>query len=410
MGCVPSKKSLPNIYEVANVDGDGNKICFGRLEVTETELILHQKHKAPTVWPLKSLRRYGADSELFSFESGRRAPTGHGFYAFRCHRAEQLLSYLQAQFEENAPTPDPLEPTQPRNAGNRQQPLANGHTDSIHSSGPVSPPPISPPASGAEPIISVPETLTNGKGPSSTENIPLSPEEPEDDSNNNQPHSNYEFAVVQLPENNEISPPILASSTTYMNLGISRDQEHISHWMDHNGGTCNGEALDSNGEGSRDHLYQNIVPGYGNVPPKGISIIHPPVRGVHMPYVPKESTSINDSRLLRGNQIEKCPIGPSIDEVSPLNSSLLDDVDDCSTAPQVTYALLDLNELSPASSLTPTGAHPESPHENTPAYSSIDFDKMNALHQSKDALISDREGCRKTRHNSTISDLHTPVE
>lgn len=51
-------------------------MSVGHLEVTETDLILRQKHKAPTVWPLKSLRRYGADSELFSFESGRRAPTG----------------------------------------------------------------------------------------------------------------------------------------------------------------------------------------------------------------------------------------------------------------------------------------------------------------------------------------------
>lgn len=62
--------------QVINVDEDGNKMSVGHLEVTETDLILHQKSKAPTVWPLKSLRRYGADSELFSFESGRRAPTG----------------------------------------------------------------------------------------------------------------------------------------------------------------------------------------------------------------------------------------------------------------------------------------------------------------------------------------------
>lgn len=62
--------------QVVNVDDDGNKISVGHLEVTDTELILRQKHKPATVWPLKSLRRYGADSELFSFESGRRAPTG----------------------------------------------------------------------------------------------------------------------------------------------------------------------------------------------------------------------------------------------------------------------------------------------------------------------------------------------
>ena len=39
--------------------------------------------------------RYGFDSELFSFESGRRCPTGPGIYAFKCKRAEALFNLLQ---------------------------------------------------------------------------------------------------------------------------------------------------------------------------------------------------------------------------------------------------------------------------------------------------------------------------
>ena len=35
------------------------------------------------MWPLKSLRRYGADEDVFSFESGRRCPMGEGIFAFK---------------------------------------------------------------------------------------------------------------------------------------------------------------------------------------------------------------------------------------------------------------------------------------------------------------------------------------
>lgn len=43
--------------------------------------------------------RYGFDAELFSFESGRRCPTGPGIYAFKCRRAEALFNLLQLQIQ-----------------------------------------------------------------------------------------------------------------------------------------------------------------------------------------------------------------------------------------------------------------------------------------------------------------------
>ncbi|KAK3913467.1 Fibroblast growth factor receptor substrate 2 [Frankliniella fusca] len=462
MGCVSSKRNInnlhPNIYEVVNVDKDGNKVSFGQLEVTETELILHQKHKARTVWPIKHLRRYGADSELFSFESGRRAPTGEGIFAFRCQRAEQLLSHLQAKVtaEENAAanasvnTPDSsdpsgyLEPTQPRNVGNRQRQLAsNGRVDSIHSSGPVSPPPISPPASGAAPLSSPPQSPANGISPPITENIPFVSEELEDaarpvcdDSNNNQPpYINYEIIeVVQLSSSKdepaELSPPVLAPRS-YMNVEISREQDPSSHCSDAlcNCARCNSEAHDSNGEVLRDHLYMNVVPGYENapavpaeerVPPEGVAIIAKPVSGVPLPFVPKASKTCGP--LTRGNPIEKLKIGhDSEEDIHPTYSNFSpSDREDPGFAatptsvPTVNYAVLDLNPppLSPASSLTPTGAHPESPHGHSSGYVLIDFHKTEALSHSVNPNLMDfdHEGCRKTRHNSTISDLPTPVE
>ena len=80
-----------------NVDDAGRRLCPGHLEVGESDLILHQRGKSPVRWPLRSLRRYGFDAELFSFECGRRCPTGPGIYAFHCSRAEVLFNAVQGR-------------------------------------------------------------------------------------------------------------------------------------------------------------------------------------------------------------------------------------------------------------------------------------------------------------------------
>lgn len=84
-----------NIYRVVNVDDDGVALWSGQLGITRVELTLYRKGKDPTRWPLKCLRRYGYDADLFSFEAGRRCTTGEGIYAFRCRRAENLFQTLQ---------------------------------------------------------------------------------------------------------------------------------------------------------------------------------------------------------------------------------------------------------------------------------------------------------------------------
>lgn len=72
------------------------------MEITVTDLILHRKGREPTYWPLKCLRRYGYDSDMFSFESGRRCTTGEGIYAFRCKRADLLFRTLQDYLQRRA--------------------------------------------------------------------------------------------------------------------------------------------------------------------------------------------------------------------------------------------------------------------------------------------------------------------
>lgn len=84
-----------NIYRVVNVDDNGVALWSGQLGITRTELTLYRKGRDPTRWPLKCLRRYGYDADLFSFEAGRRCTTGEGIYAFRCRRAESLFQTMQ---------------------------------------------------------------------------------------------------------------------------------------------------------------------------------------------------------------------------------------------------------------------------------------------------------------------------
>ena len=97
MGCLMSTHGdlHPTVFDVYNIDDHGQERNPGKIEVTEQELVLHQAGKDQISWPLKSLRRYGFDAELFSFESGRRCPTGPGIYAFKCRRAETLFNLLQ---------------------------------------------------------------------------------------------------------------------------------------------------------------------------------------------------------------------------------------------------------------------------------------------------------------------------
>ncbi|CAG9785570.1 unnamed protein product [Diatraea saccharalis] len=103
MGCFHSKKESsdihPNVYRVMNIDENGAELCSGQLEITESDIILYREGRDSTVWPLHSLRRYGFEGEIFSFESGRRCETGEGIYAFRCRRASLLFHTLQQQIQ-----------------------------------------------------------------------------------------------------------------------------------------------------------------------------------------------------------------------------------------------------------------------------------------------------------------------
>ncbi|XP_023682217.1 fibroblast growth factor receptor substrate 2a isoform X1 [Paramormyrops kingsleyae] len=102
----PDKESIPDNHQtkfkVINVDDDGNELGSGIMELTEEELILHTHKRHAVRWPYLCLRRYGYDSNLFSFESGRRCQTGQGIFAFKCARAEEIFNMLQDVMHNNS--------------------------------------------------------------------------------------------------------------------------------------------------------------------------------------------------------------------------------------------------------------------------------------------------------------------
>uniref|UniRef100_A0A8D0DGP8 Fibroblast growth factor receptor substrate 3 n=1 Tax=Salvator merianae TaxID=96440 RepID=A0A8D0DGP8_SALMN len=85
----------PTKFKVINVDDEGNELGSGIMELTQSELVLHTHKRDAVRWPYLCLRRYGYDSNLFSFESGRRCLTGQGIFAFKCSRAEEIFNLLQ---------------------------------------------------------------------------------------------------------------------------------------------------------------------------------------------------------------------------------------------------------------------------------------------------------------------------
>ncbi|XP_044272192.1 fibroblast growth factor receptor substrate 3 isoform X2 [Tribolium madens] len=322
MGCVSSKPDIndqhPNIFQVSNVNDQGDLVSPGKLEVRETELVLHQRGKNPTVWPLRALRKYGFDSEIFSFECGRRCPTGQGIYAFRCRKAEQLFNIVQHHIVRNSD----------------ENPLISAISDSMG-------PPVQ------RRIPSQPEGYLNprpslSRPGSITSNGPVSPTEPPHEHNNNKRGSVGEHQYTNSSVIAETEAP------NYANLG---------------------------GEGeSPGHLYMNVDAAtkdsetghcYANIDTKDLEHLRPLLAGAEAPSVPQTPTALY------------------------------------LTVHEVNYAELDLDPVKSEAQVTP-----DSPHK-AKSYATIDFQKTNALSQSINPPMEVEEGSRKTRHNSTISDVTT---
>ena len=52
-----TKRRSHPVFRVLNLDERGRRLSPGHLEITPENIILHQKHRTPVQWPLKTLRR-----------------------------------------------------------------------------------------------------------------------------------------------------------------------------------------------------------------------------------------------------------------------------------------------------------------------------------------------------------------
>lgn len=473
MGCVNSRADIndlhPNIFQVMNVDDDGNFVSLGRLEVTEVDIILYQ-HGKQHKWPLRCLRRYGYDLEgLFSFESGRRCSTGPGIYAFKCRRAEELFNLVQTKIQVRnnsgddtlsrdlpipshsasvasvtmqSVEPNYLDPISSRGHNRINSRFPHSQQNGIRrlnsvgsSSGPISPqgtlgspssppmlpppPPISQPHPSSlyvneEVLSSLPIEMERNNNKSLGRAVQRSPQNASTINNAISISGPVETELLPIQCNTEISSydatsPLSPTMVPYMNIDICSESNPISPTHS----TCETNQLkeESNDIDGFGHSYMNINPEQDHTENIAIRVRPPPLpvlqsdmeEGSRHCYANLEASEIESLRKrFSGTSIaERSPLAPSTPTGCPIR--------------EVNYAVLDLEDKKD----TPAGASdiviniapspPESPNKSQKGYATIDFNKTAALsHSVNPNLVNDNEGCRKTRHNSTINDLVTP--
>lgn len=373
MGCINSRSDINdqhpnNIFEVTNIDDRGTHITYGKLEITETELILHQKGKVPIRWPVRCLRKYGFDASTFSFESGRRCPTGEGIYAFRCFKAEQLFNMLQQTI-------------QLRNV-NEDNNVVGLNSNVISGAGDF---PI-PLASTGPPVhrrlTSTPDGYlnpTNAMGATSRPHLCLTGADSAADVNaadlSASPVSGNGDVFFEHNNNKDNAMPFhfyanrnpASPSPTYINLDLSP--------------TINENYVNVITENTHP-VYMNVVTNSDN----------------HTKEVPKITDEADPPPVLYTNMMKE-----SFDYLNadPATSA---------TPAKVNYVELELNSSNKEANASSPSSENNNPTDDSPtkvkkSYATIDFNKTNALSQSVNQRMENDQGSRKTRHNSTISDV-----
>lgn len=451
MGCYLSRRLAQdghsNVFRVYNVNSLGNEIHPGKIEVTDSELIWYQKRKEPIRWSLRCLRRYGFDEALFSFESGRRCPTGSGIYAFRCTRAEELFNLVQESIQ-NVGQQGPIRSSQAMMNGS----LSNGRRPN---SRPVSMVEMNEPSaimlSGAGRVAVVPNNqhlymnesvIPQQEGPNyinTGAHETRSRPDPLDDA----------AALIDfLHEPPQSQAPPIPGTVNYVDLDLPGSTENLADQCDgatsavfphsdsSNLGASNdldtpeGLTLDDvalnyadldvfvdnpedthptyinlDSEGSivpakktvnkPDHLRLHIDDGEVTT---GVNILPVPVR--------RPSVDQNYANINAAGSIEPGPITPAA--AAPGNGAI---GSKSSNPGELNYIEIDVNKTdsegaASAASFTVSSVPymvPDSPSKRTESYAMIDMKRTLALSNSAKTVNKNEEGQRKTRHNSTIN-------
>lgn len=213
--------------------------------------------------------------------------------------------------------------------------------------------------------------------------------------------------LTSVHKNTEITSQIKSplSIATYINIDINNDVSLLS--PTHSISEIMQFKEDKNENNECGHAYININPqehaeSFSAKPrPLPLSSIQSDIEETtrHC-YANLESNEIENLRKrFSGVSIaEKSPLPPSTPTGGPIR--------------EVNYAVLDLDTKDVPMNLpldgpsNSTASPPESPNKLQKGYATIDFNKTAALsHSVNPNIVNDNEGSRKTRHNSTISDL-----
>ncbi|XP_042868260.1 fibroblast growth factor receptor substrate 3-like [Penaeus japonicus] len=421
MGCVAGKPDIndlhANIFQVVNVDDLGHRFSAAKLEVTETHLVLHQRARAPVRWPLRCLRRYGFDAELFSFEAGRRCPTGPGIYAFKCRRAEALFNLLQLRIQnitEDAASRDALPPPPPpqvvsdvqedaRALGTHVAPDTEICLELVQRPQAREPATRRPNPMAVSPGVGVSSggavggargPLPHGSTPSPP--TPISPP----------PASFYDVNRNEEPGHEMRNPP---PSPT----------EQIRHeCVNHTDKTVAYEKYCGRPVSSNSYPDRSIPQGSFVKNKRPRSYVN--IKSHDIVYVNVEPLNHNHDHnrvyenLVQEKDVPAVPPRPSLAPGSAGSGSSYSGTTTTTTdtdqPSQINYISLDLDRGSDSSQAAPLSplesmvSGPESPPNHVAeGYATIDFARTNALSNTAKQAAMWEDGSRKTRHNSTLT-------
>ncbi|XP_060596711.1 fibroblast growth factor receptor substrate 3-like [Ruditapes philippinarum] len=466
MGCYLAK-NLPRdqngrIFRVYNVNDLGAEISPGKIEVTENDLIFYQKGKEPIRWPLRCLRRYGFDEELFSFESGRRCPTGSGIYAFKCHRAEELFNLVQEAIQ---------------NVG--QNAHQNSHLRAsqtmVNGTSVINPRPASRPTSLVDPhepggirlsgagrvnVVPYDQHLYMNQNGSAIQQEDSSPNYINTGPNQNgsriEPIDEVSALIDFLHDPPMAPAPPKPDTVNYADLDLPRSTENIFDACDgacameplSNGSVVNADNRDSyTGSDSQNGIDMDDVqlnyadldvftetaeesahPNYINLDAEGR------IKDKVLANGRPESISVNgamqNETIRKSLLVRKLSIEQNYANVGAASFTNIPDPSPVSMNPaggfgsnngnnssqrlsnpgELNYIEIDVNKTdgdvvtgATSSAMSVSFTVPDSPSKRTESYAMIDFNRTVALSNSAKPVGENEEGLRKTRHNSTIN-------
>lgn len=463
MGCYLSK-NLPHdpngrIFKVYNVNDLGAEISPGKIEVTDSDLIFYQRGKEPIRWPLRCLRRYGFDDELFSFESGRRCPTGSGIYAFKCHRAEELFSLVQEAIQNVGQSAH-------QNSHLRaSQTMVNG-TAVINPRGTSRPTSLVDPhepsgirLSGAGRVNVVPydqHLYMNQNGIQQEDSAPnYINTGPNQVGPRNEPVDEVSALIDFLHDPPMAPAPPKQDTVNYADLDLPRSTENIFDACDGacametaaSGNAASADNRDSyTGSDSQNGLEMDEVqlnyadldvftestddsahPNYINLDAEGKVRDKAPFNGrVDSASVngAMQSDTVRKNLLVRKLSIEQnyANVGAASFNIPDPNPVSMNPAGGFGTSNgnntsqrlsnpgELNYIEIDVNKTegdtvqgAASSAMSVSFTVPDSPSKRTESYAMIDFNRTVALSNSAKPVSENEEGLRKTRHNSTIN-------